>query len=160
MTAKDLNAAITTAKAAGQTFNEVDTFTATFTAKATDGSDKTTDVEIKFTNLYCSKVTDESFQARPLATIGVTSELGFVETVTVTSTTHHTSESANSNSNLSLKLSSDGSDWKYFGGEYESGAYYKNTFTNTDDSYTWFQINANPWGTIVFTGFEAVFIVG
>lgn len=160
VTAKDLNAAITTAKAAGQTFNEVDTFTATFTAKATDGSDKTTDVEIKFTNLYCSKVTDESFQARPLATIGVTSELGFVETVTVTSTTHHTSESANSNSNLSLKLSSDGSDWKYFGGEYESGAYYKNTFTNTDDSYTWFQINANPWGTIVFTGFEAVFIVG
>lgn len=160
VTAKDLNAAITTAKAAGQTFNEVDTFTATFTAKATDGSDKTTDVEIKFTNLYCSKVTDESFQARPLATIGVTSELGFVETVTVTSTTHYTSESANSNSNLSLKLSSDGSDWKYFGGTSESGVYYKNTFTNTDESYTWFQINANPWGIVVFTGFEAVFIVG
>ena len=61
---------------------------------------------------------------------------------------------------MSLKLSSDGSDWKYFGGKYESGVYYKNTFTNTDDSYTWFQINANPWGTVVFTDFEAVFIVG
>lgn len=160
VTAKDLNAAITAAKTAGQTFNDVDTFTATFTAKATDGSDKTKDVEIKFTNLYCSKVTDESFQARPLATIGVTSELGFVETVTVTSSAT-TSETANSYSNLSLKLSSDGADWKYFGGKHERRAsYYKNTFTNTDDSYTWFQINANPWGTVVFTDFEAVFIVG
>lgn len=159
VTAKDLNAALTAAKAAGQTFNDTDTFTATFTAKATDGSDKTKDVEIKFTNLYCSKVTDESFQARPLATIGVTSELGFVETVTVTCSTY-TPESASSYSNLSLKLSSDGSDWKYFGGKYESGVYYKNTFTNTVESYTWFQINANPFGTVVFTGFEAVFIVG
>lgn len=160
VTAKDLNAAITAAKAAGQTFNDVDTFTATFTAKATDGSDKTTDVEIKFTNLYCSKVTDELFQARPLATIGVTSELGFVETVTVTCSAY-TPESASSYSNLSLKLSSDGSTWKYFGGKYvKSGEYYKNTFTNTDESYTWFQINANPFGTVVFTDFEAVFIVG
>lgn len=159
VTAKDLNAAITAAKAAGQTFNETDTFTATFTAKATDGSDKTKDVEIKFTNLKCLEVTDELFKAKATATIGVTSELGFVETVTVTCSTT-TPESASSYSNLSLKLSSDGSDWKYFGGTYESGVYYKNTFTNTDESYTWFQINANPWGIVVFTGFEAVFIVG
>lgn len=159
VTAKDLNAAITAAKTAGQTFNDVDTFTATFTAKATDGSDKTKDVEIKFTNLKCLEVTDEVFKAKPLATIGVTSELGFVETVTVTCTTT-TSETANSYSNLSLKLSSDGSTWKYFGGKCEQGAYNKNTFTNTDDSYTWFQINANPWGIVAFTGFEAVFIVG
>lgn len=159
VTAKDLNAAITAAKAAGQTFNETDTFTATFTAKATDGSDKTKDVEIKFTNLKCLEVTDELFKAKATATIGVTSELGFVETVTVTCSTY-TPESASSYSNLSLKLSSDGSDWKYFGGTYESGVYYKNTFTNTDESYTWFQINANPWGIVVFTGFEAVFIVG
>lgn len=159
VTAKDLNAAITAAKAAGQTFNDVDTFTATFTAKATDGSDKTKDVEIKFTNLKCLEVTDELFKAKATATIGVTSELGFVETVTVTCSTY-TPESASSYSNLSLKLSSDGSDWKYFGGTYESGVYYKNTFTNTDESYTWFQINANPWGIVVFTGFEAVFIVG
>lgn len=159
VTAKDLNAALTAAKAAGQTFNEVDTFTATFTAKATDGSDKAKDVEIKFTNLKTLEVTDEVFKAKATATIGVTSELGFVETVTVTCSTT-TPESASSYSNLSLKLSSDGSDWKYFGGKYESGVYYKNTFTNTDDSYTWFQINANPWGTVVFTDFEAVFIVG
>lgn len=159
VTAKDLNAAITAAKTAGQTFNDVDTFTATFTAKATDGSDKTKDVEIKFTNLKCLEVTDELFKAKATATIGVTSELGFVETVTVTCSTY-TPESASSYSNLSLKLSSDGSDWKYFGGTPESGVYYKNTFTNTDESYTWFQINANPWGIVVFTGFEAVFIVG
>ena len=159
VTAKDLNAAITAAKAAGQTFNETDTFTATFTAKATDGSDKTKGVEIKFTNLKCLEVTDELFKAKATATIGVTSELGFVETVTVTCSTY-TPESASSYSNLSLKLSSDGSDWKYFGGKYEKGEYYKNTFTNTDESYTWFQINANPFGTVVFTCFEAVFIVG
>lgn len=159
VTAKDLNAAITAAKAAGQTFKDVDTFTATFTAKATDGSDKTTDVEIEFTNLYCSKVTDEYFQTKNQTTIGVTSELGFVETVTVTCSSR-VNDTASSSSNLSLKLSSDGANWEYFGGTYESGVYYKNTFTNTDESYTWFQINTNAFGAQVFTGFEAVFIVG
>lgn len=159
VTAKDLNAAITAAKAAGQTFNDIDTFTATFTAKATDGSDKTTDVEIKFTNLKILEVTDELFKTERQTTIGVTSELGFVETVTVTCSSR-VKDTASQYSDLALKLSSDGANWEYFGGTSKFEVYYKNTFTNTDESYTWFQINTNAFGTQVFTGFEAVFIVG
>ena len=159
VTAKDVNAAITAAKTAGKTFSDVDTFTGKFKATATDGTDKSVDIEVKFGNLRCNSVTDEAFMINgQLSQIAVTSELGFVEQVVIVAT-KKLNDTATSYSDLAVKLSSDGESWGYYGGKFDSGDYYTSTLTNEDESLTWFQINCNAWSAISFKSFDVTFVV-
>ncbi len=159
VTAKDVNAAITAAKTAGQTFKDVDNFTGKFKAAATDGTDKSVDVEVKFGNLRCNTVTDDAFMINSqLSQIAVTSELGFVEQAVIVAT-KRLNDTANSYSDLAVRLSSDGENWGYYGGKYESGDYYTSTLTNEDETLTWFQINCNAWSAISFRSFDVTFVV-
>lgn len=159
VTAKDVNAAITAAKAAGQTFNDIDTFTGKFKAIATDGTDKSVDVELKFGNLKCNDVTDDIFKINSqISQISVTSVLGFVEQVVIVAS-KKLNDTATSYSDLAIKLSSDGEKWDYYGGKYESGDYYTSTFTNKDESLTWLQIYCNSYQIITFKSFDVTFVV-
>ena len=90
--------------------------------------------------------------------IAVTSALGFVEQVVIVAS-KKLDDTANSNSDLAVKLSSDGENWSYYGGKYESGDYYTSTLTNEDESLTWFQINCNAWSAISFKSFAVTFVV-
>lgn len=159
VTAKDVNAAIAAAKTSGKTFSDVDTFTGNFKATATDGTDKSVDVEVKFGNLRFNSVTDDVFMINgQLSQIAVTSALGFVEQVVIVAS-KKLNDTATSYSDLAVKLSSDGENWSYYGGKYESGDYYTSTLTNEDESLTWFQINCNAWSAISFKSFAVTFVV-
>lgn len=138
-------AAIAKAKEGGAALtNEYDPLTASFQAVATDGSGKTTDVQLSFTGLGCNKVTSENFAIQNNSAVTTTSSVGFIEDVCVVATCK-TSASPNMWTDLAVKTSADGSVWAFLnGGKYESNdPYFTNTFTNEDESQIWFQLTVN-----------------
>lgn len=159
VTAKDVKDAIAAAKAAGQTFSDVDALTAKFNAVATDGSGKTSEVEIKFDKLYCNddEVTD-SFKIGSTSYSSTTSEIGVIEDITFIASTY-AQASPNTWSNLAAKTSADGSIWNYIkGATYtKDGDYYTNKLVNGDETQTWFQIFIG-WGITVFKSFDVTYV--
>lgn len=138
-------AAIAKAKEGGATLtNEYDPLTASFQAVATDGSGKTTDVELSFSALGCNNVTSENFAIKNYSTVTTTSSIGFIEDVCVVAT-WPTMANPNNWTDLAVKTSADGSVWAFLkGGKYEKNdVYYTNTFTNEDESQIWFQLIVN-----------------
>ena len=138
-------AAIAKAKEGGATLtNEYDPLTASFQAVATDGSGKTTDVELSFAALNCNKVTSEDFAIKYYSTVTTTSSIGFIEDVCVVATSS-TSANPTTWTDLAVKTSADGSVWAFLkGGKYEKNdVYFTNTFTNEDESQIWFQLTVN-----------------
>lgn len=138
-------AAIAKAKEGGATLtNEYDPLTASFQAVATDGSGKTTDVELSFAALNCNKVTSEDFAIKYYSTVTTTSSIGFIEDVCVVATSS-TSANPTTLTDLAVKTSADGSVWAFLkGGKYEKNdVYFTNTFTNEDESQIWFQLTVN-----------------
>lgn len=138
-------AAIAKAKESGATLtNEYDPLTASFQAVATDGSGKTTDVELAFSALGCNKVTSENFAIKNYSTVTTTSSIGFIEDVCVVATSS-TSANPTTWTDLAVKTSADGSVWAFLnGGKYEKNdPYFTNTFTNEDESQIWFQLTVN-----------------
>lgn len=138
-------AAIAKAKEGGATLtNEYDPLTASFQAVATDGSGKTTDVELSFAALNCNKVTSEDFAIKYYSTVTTTSYIGFIEDVCVVATSS-TSANPTTWTDLAVKTSADGSVWAFLkGGKYEKNdVYFTNTFTNEDESQIWFQLTVN-----------------
>lgn len=134
-------AAIAKAKDGGATLtNEYDPLTASFQAVATDGSGKTTDVELAFTALGCNSVTSENFAIK-YSTVTTTSSIGFIEDVCVVATCQ-TMANPNFMTDLAVKTSADGNVWAFLkGGKYEKNdVYYTNTFTNEDELQIWFQL--------------------
>lgn len=137
-------AAIAKAKESGATLtNEYDPLTASFQAVATDGSGKTTDVELAFSALGCNTVTSENFAIK-YSTVTTTSSIGFIEDVCVVATSS-TSANPTNWTDLAVKTSADGSVWAFLnGGKYEKNdPYFTNTFTNEDESQIWFQLTVN-----------------
>lgn len=140
-----VSAAIAKAKEGGATLtNEYDPLTASFQAVATDGSGKTTDVELSFAALGCNNVTSENFAIKYYSTVTTTSSIGFIEDVCVVATSS-TSANPTSWTDLAVKTSADGSVWAFLkGGKYEKNdVYFTNTFTNEDESQIWFQLTVN-----------------
>ena len=140
-----VSAAIAKAKEGGATLtNEYDPLTASFQAVATDGSGKTTDVELSFAALNCNKVTSEDFAIKYYSTVTTTSSIGFIEDVCVVATSS-TSANPTTWTDLAVKTSADGSVWAFLkGGKYEKNdVYFTNTFTNEDESQIWFQLTVN-----------------
>ena len=140
-----VTAAIAKAKEGGATLtNEYDPLTASFQAVATDGSGKTTDVELAFSALGCNNVTSENFAIKYYSTVTTTSSIGFIEDVCVVATSS-TSANPTSWTDLAVKTSADGSVWAFLkGGKYEKNdVYFTNTFTNEDESQIWFQLTVN-----------------
>lgn len=138
-------AAIAKAKEGGATLtNEYDPLTASFQAVATDGSGKTTDVELSFSALGCNNVTSENFAIKYYSTVTTTSSIGFIEDVCVVATSS-TSANPTNWTDLAVKTSADGSVWAFLkGGKYEKNdPYFTNTFTNEDESQIWFQLTVN-----------------
>lgn len=138
-------AAIAKAKEGGATLtNEYDPLTASFQAVATDGSGKTTDVELSFAALNCNKVTSEDFAIKYYSTVTTTSSIGFIEDVCVVATSS-TSANPTTWTDLAVKTSADGSVWAFLkGGKYEKNdVYFTNIFTNEDESQIWFQLTVN-----------------
>ena len=137
-------AAIAKAKEAGtELTKEYDPLTASFQAVATDGSGKTTDVELSFSALGCNNVTSENFAIKNNSTVTTTSSIGFIEDVCVVATSSITANPMWAD--LAVKTSADGSVWAFLqGGKYEKNdIYYTNTFTNEDESQIWFQLIVN-----------------
>lgn len=161
VTAKDVKDALAAAKAAGQTFSDQDTFTASFNAVATDGSGKTSVVELTFNKLYCNddSATDV-FKIGSTSSSSTTSEIGVIEDVTFVASTY-AAASPNNWSNLAVKTSGDGSIWNFVkGATYtNAGDYYTSKIVNEDETQTWFQIFIG-WGTTAFKSFEVTYIAG
>lgn len=137
-------AAIAKAKEAGtELTKEYDPLTASFQAVATDGSGKTTDVELSFSALGCNNVTSENFAIKNNSTVTTTSSIGFIEDVCVVATSSITANPMWAD--LAVKTSADGSVWAFLqGGKYEKNdIYYTNTFTNEDESQICFQLIVN-----------------
>ena len=139
-------AAIAKAKEGGATLtNEYDPLTASFQAVATDGSGKTTDVELAFSALDCNKVTSENFAIKNYSAVTTTSSIGFIEDVCVVATSS-TSANPTNWTDLAVKTSADGSVWAFLnGGKSENidYVYFTNTFINEDESQIWFQLTVN-----------------
>lgn len=141
-----VSAAIAKAKDGGATLtNEYDPLTASFQAVATDGSGKTTDVELAFTALGCNNVTSENFEIKNNSTVTTTSSVGFIEDICVVATCS-TKSTPNMWTDLAVKTSANGSSWAFLnGGKSENidYVYFTNTFTNEDESQIWFQLTVN-----------------
>lgn len=141
-----VSAAIAKAKDGGATLtNEYDPLTASFQAVATDGSGKTTDVELAFTALGCNNVTSENFAIKNNSTVTTTSSVGFIEDICVVATCS-TKSTPNMWTDLAVKTSANGSSWAFLnGGKSENidYVYFTNTFTNEDESQIWFQLTVN-----------------
>lgn len=139
-------AAIAKAKEGGATLtNEYDPLKASFQAVATDGSGKTTDVELAFTALGCNNVTSENFAIKNNSTVTTTSSVGFIEDICVVATCS-TKSTPNMWTDLAVKTSANGSSWAFLnGGKSENidYVYFTNTFTNEDESQIWFQLTVN-----------------
>lgn len=139
-------AAIAKAKEAGtELTKEYDPLTASFQAVATDGSGKTTDVELAFTALGCNNVTSENFAIKNNSTVTTTSSVGFIEDICVVATCS-TKSTPNMWTDLAVKTSANGSSWAFLnGGKSENidYVYFTNTFTNEDESQIWFQLTVN-----------------
>lgn len=159
ITAETLKAAIETAKEGGATFNEWDSFTTSFTATATDGSGKTTDVELIFKDLGMQDPVSDSFKMKSTGTVTTTSSIGFIENVCVVST-GKTAADPNNWTDLVVKTSADGSVWTLLkGGKYEKNdVYYTNTFTNEDESQVWFQMCCGGWSILRFKSIELTYV--
>lgn len=159
ITAETLKAAIATATEGGATFSEWDSFTTSFTATATDGSGKTTDVELIFKDLGMQDSVSDSFKMKSTGTVTTTSSIGFIENVCVVST-GKTAADPNTYTDVAIKTSTDGSVWAFLkGGEYEKDdVYYTNTFTNEDESQVWFQMCCGGWNILRFKSIELTYV--
>lgn len=159
ITAETLKAAIATATEGGATFSEWDSFTTSFTATATDGSGKTTDVELIFKDLGMQDSVSDSFKMKSTGTVTTTSSIGFIENVCVVST-GKTAADPNTYTGVAIKTSTDGSVWAFLkGGEYEKAdVYYTNTFTNEDESQVWFQMCCGGWNILRFKSIELTYV--
>lgn len=159
ITAETLKAAIATATEGGATFSEWDSFTTSFTATATDGSGKTTDVELIFKDLGMQDSVSDSFKMKSTGTVTTTSSIGFIENVCVVST-GKTAADPTSYTDVAIKTSADGSAWAFLkGGEYEKDdVYYTNTFTNEDESQVWFQMCCGGWNILRFKSIELTYV--
>ena len=159
ITAETLKAAIATATEGGATFSEWDSFTTSFTATATDGSGKTTDVELIFKDLGMQDPVSDSFKMKSTGTVTTTSSIGFIENVCVVST-GQTAANPTSYTGVAIKTSTDGSAWAVLkGGEYEKDdVYYTNTFINEDESQVWFQMCCGGWNILRFKSIELTYV--
>mgnify|MGYP000072539234 CR=1 FL=1 len=159
ITAETLKAAIAAATEGGATFSEWDSFTTSFTATATDGSGKTTDVELIFKDLGMQDSVSDSFKMKSTGTVTTTSSIGFIENVCVVST-GKTATNPTSYTDVAIKTSTDGSTWAILkGGLYEKNdVYYTNTFTNEDESQVWFQMCCGGWNILRFKSIELTYV--
>lgn len=127
---------------------------AKFTAVATDGSEKTVDVNMHATWMYVTDLSDASFRMR--GKFYCSSSIGFVEKVVITA---NSTVSMGNYAALSVKFSKDGTTWNNLSSSALTVDGKTSTLVNEDEDNTYFSIDASGgFATLYVDSFEVTFI--
>lgn len=127
---------------------------AIFTAVATDGSEKTVDVNMHATWMYVTDLSDASFRMR--GKFYCSSSIGFVEKVVISA---NSSVSMGNYAALSVKFSKDGNTWNNLSSSALTVDGKTSTLVNEDEDNTYFSIDASGgWSILYVDSFEVTFI--
>ncbi len=158
VTSADIWPLIEAAKTADPTATYAD-LNGSFTAKATDGSDKTVEIALSMTNVNLEASTEDAFKTRSGRQCKVTCKESIGEITEVIVICDKKTSTSNW-ADLLVKFSTDGSKWDkaaYFTVS-DGAAPYTNTITNDNDAYTWFSIEPTVYSIVTISSFDITFV--